>query len=196
MADIDNIELLKRAKSYIDKLANGVNPITDEVASDDSCVNNIKISRCLFFVSDVLNQVIENGGRVGAPPKKSDLPLPTLTAEVQNDFCVFDYPVGISAFAKALSEVLNRYGMQKISAVAFTGWLASKKLLGEKIGEGNRKSKVVNEYSASVGIISEQRNFNGQEYTAVLYTPEAQKFLLDNLDEIVSYHYSKKTEVV
>ncbi len=56
------IETMQRAKMYVDKLANGINPITDQPVSEADCVNHVKVSRCLFYVSDILRRVIENGG--------------------------------------------------------------------------------------------------------------------------------------
>ncbi len=61
---MDDFELLCRAKVYVDKLANGINPLTDENVPENDVVNEVKVSRCLFFVSDVLRQVLENGGSV------------------------------------------------------------------------------------------------------------------------------------
>lgn len=52
-------ELLIHAKNYIDKLANGINPLTGEPVADDDIVNNVRISRCLFYVSSVLKSVID-----------------------------------------------------------------------------------------------------------------------------------------
>ena len=60
------LETLKRAKMYIDSLARGVDPISGQPAEDDSVINNVRISRCLFYVSDVLEKVINNGGNVAA----------------------------------------------------------------------------------------------------------------------------------
>ncbi len=53
-----------RAKMYVDKLANGINPLTDQPVSDADCIKQAKISRCLLYVSDILRKVIENGGTV------------------------------------------------------------------------------------------------------------------------------------
>lgn len=58
---LDDFELTCRAKIYIEKLANGINPLTDDNVPEGDIVNNVKISRCLFFVADVLEKVIENG---------------------------------------------------------------------------------------------------------------------------------------
>ena len=59
---IVNLELLKHAKKYIEKMANGINPLTDEKIPDSDLVNNIRISRCLFYVNNVLGEIITNGG--------------------------------------------------------------------------------------------------------------------------------------
>ena len=70
------LEKIERAKMYMDKLANGINPIDDTMAPDDDLINNVRLSRCFFFVSDVLRQVIENGGTKSAVNKKlKKLPL-------------------------------------------------------------------------------------------------------------------------
>ena len=56
------LEIMTHAKHYIDQMANGVNPLTGEPANESDIINNVRISRCLFYVSDVLRQVIEKGG--------------------------------------------------------------------------------------------------------------------------------------
>lgn len=56
------LEKIAYAKSYIEKLANGVNPLTDQVVSDMDVINNVRISRCLFYVSDLLRQILDNDG--------------------------------------------------------------------------------------------------------------------------------------
>ena len=56
------LEILIHAKGYLDKLANGINPLTDEPLPETDVVNQVRISRCLFYVSGVLRQVIEQGG--------------------------------------------------------------------------------------------------------------------------------------
>lgn len=62
------LEKIAYAKSFIDKLANGINPIDNQPVAEYDVVNNVRLTRCFFFVSDILRQVIENGGTI--PPKK------------------------------------------------------------------------------------------------------------------------------
>ena len=56
---------MQRAKMYMDKLAQGVDPITNQTIPEDSVLNNVRLARCFFYVSGVLEQVINNGGTVG-----------------------------------------------------------------------------------------------------------------------------------
>ena len=73
-----DLETIARAKMYIDKLANGINPLDDTAIEENDVVNNVKISRCLFFVSDTLQKVIENGGITIQKIKKAEF---NITAE-------------------------------------------------------------------------------------------------------------------
>ena len=57
-------EAILRAKMYIDKLANGIDPVTDKKIPDDEVVNNVKISRCLFYVSSILQAMRRKCGQI------------------------------------------------------------------------------------------------------------------------------------
>ena len=68
------IEILRHAKSYIDKLAKGINPITDQAVNENDVVNNVRVSRCLFYVSDVLDKVIQKE-MITPMAKSNQIPL-------------------------------------------------------------------------------------------------------------------------
>ena len=53
------LEKIERARMYMYKLANGINPLDDSVIPESDIVNNVRLSRCFFFVSSILDQVIE-----------------------------------------------------------------------------------------------------------------------------------------
>ena len=64
------LETVQRAKMYMDKLAQGIDPISGQELPEDSALNNVRLARCFFYVSGILEQVIQNGGQVGAVEKK------------------------------------------------------------------------------------------------------------------------------
>ena len=61
------LDTMKHAKEYIDKLANGIGPFSDKPVPDGDIINNVKLSRCFFYISGILEKVIENGGEVAKP---------------------------------------------------------------------------------------------------------------------------------
>lgn len=62
------LETMIHAEFYIRKMADGINPITNEPAADCDMVNNVRITRCLYYVSDILRQVIDNDGVIKKSP--------------------------------------------------------------------------------------------------------------------------------
>ena len=55
-SDVDQ-KKLRVAIDWISKLANGTNPIDGSTLPDNDIVNNVHISRCLFFVSNLLEDI-------------------------------------------------------------------------------------------------------------------------------------------
>ena len=62
------LETMQRAKMYLDKLVQGIDPITNQEVPEDSVLNNVRLARCFFYVSDVLGKVIDIGGVIGGKP--------------------------------------------------------------------------------------------------------------------------------
>ena len=73
-----DINLVSHAKDYIDDLARGINPLTKEDVNEQDVINNVKISRCLFYVSDVLGEVIKSGIAPAKKIKKVDFSIEAL----------------------------------------------------------------------------------------------------------------------
>lgn len=57
------LEIIVRAQMYLEKLANGVNPLTGQEVPENDVVNEIRIARCLFYTSGILKQIVENKGK-------------------------------------------------------------------------------------------------------------------------------------
>ena len=57
------LEKIEYAKSFIDKLANGINPLDDTPIPDDDIANNVRLSRCFFYVSSMFPDGRGRGNR-------------------------------------------------------------------------------------------------------------------------------------
>lgn len=56
------IEKIQYARGFIDKLANGINPLNNTAIPENKVINNVRIARCMFYVSDILRRLADNGG--------------------------------------------------------------------------------------------------------------------------------------
>lgn len=178
------LEKMQHAKNYIDMLANGINPLNGEEVPEDSTLNNIRLSRCFFYVSDILRQVIDNGGEVGrkASSKVQLLPF-SITDEQASQIEITQEPVGVSIFSKRIAAVISN-DMKAISAVQISNWLLEQGFLAENI-YGGKRSKVATQKGTALGILTvEGSNSQGVIYKKNLYNQDAQRYIVENLNRI------------
>ena len=183
------IEKMERAKLYLDKLANGIDPITDREMPADSTLNNVRLSRCFFYVSDILRQVIENGG-TGKKAKKSDFEL---SEKQLAEIPLSKIPVGITSFVELINSLIDEHEMKKLTVPAVTTWMTDRGYLTELTDPFGRKIKMPTEEGSYIGLTAETRQGMRGEYTMVLYSEEAQRFVIDHLDVILQSSREKKS---
>ncbi len=178
------LDTLKRAKMYIDSLARGVDPVSGQLAEEDSVINNVRISRCLFYVSDVLEKVIDNGGKVGGSRKENNAHIPfRITSEQLARVLITPEPVGISEFSRRVAAVLDE-GVRNIPVTHITAWLCENGYLIEET-VNNHKRKVATAKGEGAGMITvDSTSRYGVPYKKIVYTEEAQRFILSRITEI------------
>lgn len=180
------LEIMQHAKGYLDKLAKGINPLTDQEVPESDVINNVRISRCLFYVSDVLRQVIENGGVIGSPAKRGELSPYALPYDERNRYTFGDWPLSASQIAQRLNELVDLETTQKLKTTSITKFLLQSGLLFEEEAPSGNKNKRPTEAGRRLGISTQQRSGQNGDYTAVVYDQQAQQFILDNLDAIIA----------
>ena len=180
------LEILQHAKEYLDKLAKGIDPLTGREVPEGEIINNVRISRCLFYVSDVLRQVIENGGIQVKAVKDSEKAPFALSFEDRSRYAFGDWPLSASQIAQRLNELVDLETMQKLKTTSITKFLLQSGLLFDEEGSGGKKNKRPTEAGRELGISTQLRTGQNGDYTAVVYSREAQQFILDNLDAIIT----------
>ena len=169
---------LKTAQDWVEKLANGINPLTLEPIKEDDIVNNVHISRCLFFVSEMLGKV--------EPPKSAsrkgrrDFWMTSRETE-QIDILV---PCGIAQFTKTVNEHIPA-DMKPLSVSTVIKWLRNNGYLYEANIDEKRKTNIPTEKGIQLGItVRIQQNLEGKEYQRVFYDISAQRVMLTNIESI------------
>lgn len=177
------LEKMQRAKMYIDQLANGINPLDNQTLSETDIVNNVKISRCLFYVSDILRQVIENGGIV-TKKKTPKCPFAILPSDLQK-YKISNVPVTVSEITTQLNLLIDEDTMKKLKATSITTWLVEIGFLEIQTDNNGKNVKRPTDAGMKMGLSTQQRFGMYGDYIVVLYNSEAQRFILDNIDAII-----------
>ena len=184
------LETLKRAKMYMEDLANGVNPIDGTTIPDDDIVNNVRLSRCFFYVADVLRQVIDNGGV--SPQKKAKKEPFAISLDQRSRFNYSTTPIPISEIASRINALSTHENMATLGYAAIRDWLISLGLLEEVLDGNGDPVKRPTPHGESIGIRADARTGNNGPYFVVVYDLDAQHFILDNLDAIIDLRNAKK----
>lgn len=189
------LEKMQRAKMYIDKLANGINPIDNAPAADSDIINNVRLSRCLFYVSGVLGQVIENNGVIGKA--KASKKAFSISAK---DICRFSFsetPIPVSEIAKRLNALVDLDIYRQFNHNAIASWLIEIGALEWETTPNGESVKRPTEQGKRLGISTETRTGMTREYVIIVYSKDAQQFILDNIEAILCHTSSgkKNTEI-
>ena len=178
------LEKIVYAKSFIDKLADGINPVDDTPVPEGDVVNNVRLSRCFFYVPDILRQVIENKG-VCKTRKKKKLPF-SITYEKLSKYQFSSYPISVTEIVKHINELVDTENMTALKYSDIVNYLIQIDFLrNEKKADGKHR-KVPTEEGMRIGIFTEMRTGLNGQYMAVLYNREAQQFIIDNMDAIMA----------
>lgn len=182
-----DINLVSHAKNYIDDLAKGINPFTKEEVSENDIINNVKISRCLFYVSEILGEVISNSGvNRSTKPKQVDFNVDSIGID---EIEVSDAPVTVSIIAQRINAVKPE-NMKKLKVTAITNWLVSINML-EVLVINNQNRKRPTASGENLGLITEERFGQYGNYLSVEYNKNAQQFVIDNLNSIIDGGFNR-----
>lgn len=184
------LEKIAYAKSFIDKLAEGINPIDGKKIPDGEAVNNVRLSRCFFYVSDILRQVIENGGITpSALPKekKGKKRAYYLLPEHTGRFEYSQAPITASEIFDRIIAVGPQEGVKRFPKRNLTGWLLSLGMIEEIALSDGSKRKIPTPVGEEIGISSEERHGQRGSYCVLKYNIDAQRFIIDNIEAVLSF---------
>lgn len=183
------LETLQRAKMYMERLANGINPLDESVIPEGEVINHVRLSRCLFYVADVLRQVIENGG-ISKNQKVKKHPF-SLPIERRQAFVFSEKPLTITEIVTRINDLLPEETMTKLKTTTVTQWLLSIDLLKIESNAEGKSTRRPTSQGENMGIGVEHRNSLNGPYTVVTYHLDAQHFVLDNIDAMIAYEQSR-----
>lgn len=183
------LEKIERARMYMDKLSAGINPLDNTRIPDGDAARQVRLVRCFAYVSEVLGQVLENGGTT--PVREADKPPFTLTREQRDAFVCSETPVSISEIARALNNLNGSRVTRRLTYQMITSWLLEAGILELAVQESGTEGKRPTAEGEALGITVEHRAGTRGMYAVVLYNAAAQRFILDNLDAILAFDQTR-----
>ncbi len=176
-------EILQHAKGYIDSLANGIDPLTGNPVAESDIVNNVRISRCLFYVSGILEKVLNGQKAIISREHKSQF---SISQDKIGEFEYSTTPIYVSEIANRITSLSADENAKKFPATRITKWLLNKGFFEERTDGTGKNRKYVTDAGKEIGIYQEERDSVHGRYLATLYTTNAQHFIIDNLEAIIA----------
>ena len=184
MESVDS-EKLEKSIIYLQRIADGKNPVTNMPAPEDSVLNNPNVIRCMYFVKEILEEVKRNGGCIGKKKKNSD--VPDFPLSVLNGF-VYQEDKSITKVVGQINELIDSDLYVPLTYSPVVKWLKQNGYLTEDMNqELGKKVTMATEKGTEIGIYSEKReSMYGKIYMATLYGKQAQEFIISNMKEILN----------
>ncbi len=192
---MEKTKLLLRAKSYLELLAGGIDPISGKDVPEDSVLGQERLRNCFSFVAGVLEEAVAQHGLISLPEnekngayeisrKKSAFSIPALPREriyISNEALL------PTTFVKNVNSAVDAENMEKLSLTTLNRWLKNQGLV-EETKEWTTVQRTVRHVTPEgerVGI-QEFTSRDPDEKTAktqIALTRQAQEYILSHYSE-------------
>lgn len=195
---MEKIELIRRAKMYMELLSNGVQPITGQEIPEDSAFMDGKMKSCFEFVSRILDEYVELSEKVEKLEKERE--KHTIVVSQKQEFSITQTqcenirlskePITVLSFMKNINSVIDSDAMEKLTATRINKWLTKDRFLTtEKVQTiVQRTVYKPSDLAMKIGFIEAEivDEKSGEIKTQIKLGESAQLFIIENLDNIIS----------
>ena len=189
------LEKIEYAKTFIDKLAKGINPLDDTPIPENDIVNKVRLSRCFFYVSTILQKEIDRERRKQPKENRSErLPF-SITQEQLNDFGYSPNPLSATAVARKINwlvrEDIEQKKIEKLSYRKITQWLMNIGMIEYREWEDGKIKRFPTTEGESIGLVLADWDNYVRRTPVIYFTEEAQRFIIDNIDAVIATEIKK-----
>ena len=176
------IKILEKAQLYIDKLSEGIDPLTNQPVPSNEIIHNERISRCLSYVSEVLTNVIndkiENADNT---PEPSNPNFHKIYFNYSSD------PISISEISRRINIIHDNADIQKIGRSKLIALLIKKGYLKTVTLLNGEEAVRPTGQGEKIGIITKECHGRNGSFVAVFYSYEAQIVVMELLDNSTDF---------
>lgn len=184
------LEKIAYAKSFIDKLSNGINPLDDTPIPEGDIANNVRLSRCFFYVSSILQKEIDRERRK-QPKEKKPPRLPfSITQEQLEKFEYSSQPISVSAMGKKINwlvrEDIEEKKIEKFSYRKINYWLRDIGMIEWREWYNGKSKRFPTPSGEAIGLVLEIWESYGRKSPVIYLSEEAQHFIIDNFEAVMA----------
>ena len=199
---MDKLRIIQHAQGYMDKLSLGIDPISGTPVPEDSTLQQERLQKCFRFVSDILEELIQNNGSISlsenqnavpdsvAEPTNIPVPAVLITPQQIQNIEVTPTPILPSAFVKKIGAALDSDTKKKVTLARINRWLLKKGYLAETKVRTivNKSVKIATPLSAEIGVVEHLivDKKTGEAKPQLFFSEDAQKFILNNINNIAN----------
>ena len=190
-------KILERAEQYIRKLSIGVNPLNEETLPEGDTCRQERISKCLAYVADYLQQKIapkrepqpqkKKSKREARAPRKFATAELAFTPEVLGRYEVSEEPVSLSGVVRRLNALLPEgSGMMPLIYSDVAEILTREGLLLKEAGEKGKETNLPSPRGEEMGFVRTEADIRGHHAVYTKCNAAAQKFILEKIQDCVA----------
>ena len=204
-------QVIQHAKNYLDLLAAGTDPISNEKIEGDSVVSRPQMQKCFQFVSAILQEVLQNNGlvlldleeAVQQPPASVPVSVNggsyelvrkkagfSLIPERKSEVWISRLPITPTEFLKNVNRTVNPAVMEKLSMKTVNTWLRKNAYIAEGKAQTITYRTVwkPTRFAEEIGIseidVSDPKT--GEIKHQLMFSAQAQEYLLNHMEEIAA----------
>ena len=194
---MDKVLKIERAKMYLDLLSKGIDPVSGQRITSDPGFPNEKIKNCFTFITEILNEYVELNRKVERLEDDNDsnkvVVMKKLKFAVTDEQCskikLSEKPITVMSFMKNINSVIDNDTMTRLTSTRLNKWLINRGLFYASKTQiiVNKTVYKPSELADGIGIFEEEyvNKRSGEVKMRIKLSPNAQLFILDNIQEII-----------
>ncbi len=187
----DLLPELKKTQEYVEKLLEGIHPITGKQISTNEVIYDYKVAKQFEFLDGYLKSQIKKLEDTKSPKTKDfiedNLEEFELTSKELKNATISDKPTSLADVCNMLNHLRPSSNMRKLKAISAIEVLTTHGMI-----ERQRRKIIPTEDGQKLGIQFKEFLSNGATLTKVVYSSQAQQFIIDHLPEITEVNKTKR----
>jgi hypothetical protein len=171
----NDYQLITRAQEVLREIAKGINPIDGTQIEQGNFVKHDKIVKCFNYSANMLDKALDY--------IKNNVFY--ITPQQKERISVYQDKVGVMSFARAVNEQIDKNVSMLANGKTINKNLKRLGVLGEKTTAKGGKVTILIPASTQYGFESIRRESNGRNYDQIVANRKGQKYLIDNLEELM-----------